>query len=154
MPRPNWRYPTRYYSSRGVWNTPWCDHCPQLLTQFTMPINAPKLIDSSIRSLAKKIGDLRQTLSALYKNLGLENRSDVVAAQTSLDELRKILLQKTAFDRDVGGAVASGSKNQIQTLAVRWWKGAENILELRDAILLLAIAPRVQPFSNNQENQR
>ena len=90
--------------------------------------------DEISTDLADKIGKLGQALAALYKNLKLENRSDVVAAQTSLDELRKILLQKTAFDRDVGGAVASGSKNQIQALAGRWWNGAERIGELKVAI--------------------
>ena len=90
--------------------------------------------DEISKDLADKIGKLGQALAALHKKLKLENRSDVVAAQTSLDELRKILLQKTAFDRDVGGAVASGSKNQIQALAGRWWNGAERIGELKVAI--------------------
>ena len=84
--------------------------------------------------LAGKVANVGQQLDSLFKILNLQNRTEIVAAQTSLDTLREILLQKTAFDRDVGGAVASGSKNQIQALAGRWWNATELIGELKNAI--------------------
>lgn len=104
--------------------------------------------------LSLKIAEVGQKFDSLYRELSLQARADAVAAQEPLNSLREILSQKILFDRDVGGAIASGSKNQIQTLAGRWWKGAESIGELRDAILLLSRASRVQPYSNSQDNQR
>ena len=87
--------------------------------------------------LAMKVAELWQQFDSLYQGLSLQVRPDAVAAQESLNSLREILSQKILFERDVGGAIASGSKNQIQALASRWWKAAESIGDLRDAILLL-----------------
>ena len=53
--------------------------------------------------------------------LGVREREDVHTAQASLDALRKVLLAKTAFERDVLTALASSSQQQIVGLATRWW---------------------------------
>jgi hypothetical protein len=57
-----------------------------------------------------------------------------VATQESLAALRRILEDKNRLERDVVRALGSGSKNEIQALASRWWAGAQSVEEVRGAV--------------------
>jgi hypothetical protein len=89
------------------------------------------------RALAAQLGEIGTGLDELYATLGARSRSDVQAAQSSLSALRDTLAGARAFERDLYGALGSGSRQQIVELATRWWKGEEQAIVLKQLVARL-----------------
>lgn len=93
------------------------------------------------RALAMTIGKVGSDFAALYADLNVAQRQDVIAAQASIGTLEKVLARERPFERDITQAIGSGSKNAIQALAGRWWAASERIGEARDAVIALRRQP-------------
>jgi hypothetical protein len=89
------------------------------------------------RALAVQLGEIGTSLDELYATLGARSRSDVQPAQASLSALRDTLAGARAFERDLYGALGSGSRQQIVELATRWWKGEEQAIVLKKLVTQL-----------------
>ena len=92
--------------------------------------------DAAQRSfeLSQRLIRVEQGLDALFAALAVADRPDVMAARESIGRLRRILEEKTRFERDVLATLGSGSKNAIQALAVRWWTAADRVGDVADAV--------------------
>ncbi|HEX4986172.1 MAG TPA: hypothetical protein VFV71_08910 [Burkholderiales bacterium] len=55
-------------------------------------------------------------------------------ARAALDKLQATLERRVAFERDVLGAIGSGSKVAIQALSARWWAASEHVEALRTKV--------------------
>lgn len=99
--------------------------------------------DASLRSfeLSTQIAEIGARFDALSNDLSIGERADVRAARESIDGLRQILSKRNPFERDVLRALGSGSRNEIQVLAGRWWNAAEAVASLRDAIAQVRARP-------------
>jgi hypothetical protein len=98
--------------------------------------NPAFVYDVSLSSdqMSRQISLIGQSFDLLFSDLTVRQRSDVLAAQQSVESLRQALNDQNRLERDVIRAVGSGSKNEIQALAARWWAGAESVSSLREAV--------------------
>jgi hypothetical protein len=87
------------------------------------------------QELSVQLAEIHRRFETLYAALGVQTRSDVHAAQASLDSLRGILQAKTHFERDV--VQASGFLQQRVELATRWWNGEERAIAVRALVAAL-----------------
>lgn len=87
------------------------------------------------QELSVQLAEIHARFETLYTVLGVQARSDVRAAQTSLDRLREILQTKTPFERDV--MQASGFMQRRVELATRWWNGEERAIAVRALVAAL-----------------
>ena len=87
------------------------------------------------QELSVQLAEIHARFETLYTVLGVQARSDVRAAQTSLDRLREILQTKTPFERDV--MQASGFMQRRGELATRWWNGEERAIAVRALVAAL-----------------
>jgi hypothetical protein len=92
--------------------------------------------DASLSSdqMSRQVSEIGVRLDLLFCDLKVCRRPDVLATQESLASLGQILSDRNRFERDVIRALASGGKNEIQALAVRWWAGSESVGSLREAV--------------------
>jgi hypothetical protein len=88
-------------------------------------------------ALGAKVAEIHARLDALYTELGVQGRDDVRKAQGALDELAKILLAKSGFERDVTFVVHSLSREQIVAFATRWWNGEERAIAVKKLVARL-----------------
>jgi len=86
------------------------------------------------QALSERVAEVHARFNDLYTALGVQGRGDVRAAQASLDTLRKILQDKTPFERDVLLALGSGSRQKIVELATRWWNGEERAIAVKKLV--------------------
>lgn len=93
------------------------------------------------QDLAQQLLQVHARFAAVYGTLGIADRSDVRAAQTALDRLRRVLADERPFEKDVLQALGSGSRQQIVGLATRWWNGEERAIAVKKAVGTLARAP-------------
>ncbi len=93
------------------------------------------------RGLAMTISKVGTDFAALYVDLNVAQREDVIAAQESIGALEQVLARERPFERDITQAIGSGSKNAIQALAGRWWTAGERVGEARDAVIALRRQP-------------
>lgn len=98
--------------------------------------NPAFVYDTSVssREMATQVAEIAASLDSLLGDLMVRERPDAVATQESLAALRRILEDKNRLERDVVRALGSGSKNEIQALASRWWAGAQSVEEVRGAV--------------------
>jgi hypothetical protein len=89
------------------------------------------------QELAAQLADIHGRFDALYAALGVRERADVRAAQASLDTLRKLLQDKTRFERDVVSAFGAGTRQQRIDLATRWWIGEERAIQVKRLVAAL-----------------
>jgi hypothetical protein len=103
--------------------------------------------DASLRSfeLSTQVSEVGTSFDALSNDLSIGERADVRAARESIDGLRQILFRRNPFERDVLRTLGSGSKNEIQALAKRWWDAAEAVASVRDAIAQVRTRPADAP---------
>jgi len=99
-------------------------------------------------ALSAQLLDVHSGFAALYSMLGVEERTDVQAAQASLDALRKTLQAQVYFERDVVQALGSGSRQQIVGLATRWWYGEERAIAVRKFVA--GLRQELQGMSSRQ----
>lgn len=92
-------------------------------------------------ALAMTVGKVGTDFAALYADLNVTQRADVIAAQESIGALEQVFARERPFERDINQAIGSGSKNAIQALAGRWWAAGERIGEARDAVIALRRQP-------------
>lgn len=83
------------------------------------------------QELSIRLAEVHAQLHTLYSALGIQEREDVVTAQTSLDALRKVMYEKRKFENDVTNALGSGSRQQIMGVANRWWNGKVKSAEVQ-----------------------
>lgn len=83
------------------------------------------------QELAVRIGEVHARFETLYATLDAGKRTDVREAQASLESLRQTLEARVHFERDVVGALGSGSRQQIVELATRWWYGEERAIAVK-----------------------
>ena len=98
--------------------------------------NPAFVYDTSVssREMSTQVAEIEASFDSLLGDLMVRQRPDVVAMQASLAALRRILEDKNRLERDVVRALGSGSKNEIQALASRWWAGAQSVEEARGAV--------------------
>ena len=101
--------------------------------------------------LSAQVADIEKSFDALFGELKIQERPDVRAMQASVDSLRQILSRTDRFERDVVRAIASGSKNEMQTLAGRWWKVSESVEGVKLAVEGLLQRPAATP-DNERKN--
>jgi hypothetical protein len=89
--------------------------------------------ETSLR-MSETLADVRDNFESLYTSLGVNQRSDVRAAQAALDSLQATFSRKTPFERDVEVALGSGSRQEILAFANRWWAGEERAIAVRKAL--------------------
>jgi hypothetical protein len=89
------------------------------------------------QALSMRLADIHGRFDILYSTLGVRERDDVLAAQAALDKLRIVLRDEVHFERDVGRALGSGSRQQIVELATRWWYGEERAIAVKKAVAAL-----------------
>jgi hypothetical protein len=82
-------------------------------------------------AMATQLADVHAHFAAVYTALGVHEREDVRIAQVSLQKLHATLDRRDAFERDVLGALGSGSRQQIVGLATRWWNGEERAIAVK-----------------------
>jgi len=87
--------------------------------------------------LSRQVTQIGMSFTALFCGLKICQRPDVVAAQESVDALRRSLSEKNGLERDVLRALGSGGRNEIQGLAAQWWDGAESVGRLRETVAAL-----------------
>ncbi len=92
-------------------------------------------VSLSSDQMSTQVSKIGKTLDVLFCDLMVCRRPDVLAVQESLDSLRQGLSDKNRLERDVLRALGSGSKNEIQALAARWWAGSESVGSLREAVV-------------------
>lgn len=88
-------------------------------------------------AMGAKLAEIHGRFEALYTDLGVQTRDDVVSAQASLDELRRVLDAKEQFERDVIRVIGSVSRDQIVELATRWWNGEERAIAVKKLVAKL-----------------
>jgi hypothetical protein len=84
--------------------------------------------------MSTELSEISKALDLLFRGLTISRRPDVLAVQESVDSLRRSLSDKNRLERDVLRALGSGSKNEIQALAARWWEGSESVGRLRETV--------------------
>jgi hypothetical protein len=94
----------------------------------------PYVAAENSAEMSIQIGSIEKNFDSLYATFAVEQRSDVRAAQASLDALRITLAQKTPFERDVSRALGSGSRQEILSLGTRWWMATEHAIALKKAV--------------------
>jgi hypothetical protein len=87
------------------------------------------------QELSVQLAEIHGRFETLYAALGVQTRSDVRAAQASLDRLREILQAKAPFERDV--LQASGFLQLRIELATRWWNGEERAIAVKALVATL-----------------
>ena len=92
---------------------------------------------ASSHQLWKQVAQIGMSLTALFCGSTICQRPDVLGVQESVDTLRRDLSEKNGLERDVLQALGSGSRNEIQALAARWWEGSESVGKLREAVASL-----------------
>jgi hypothetical protein len=92
------------------------------------------IADKTSHELSVQLGDVHARFAAFYSASAAGERPDVQAAQAALDELRRILAGKSAFERDMLTALGSGSRQLIVELATRWWKGEEQAIAVKKLV--------------------
>jgi hypothetical protein len=85
-------------------------------------------------AMATQLADVHAHFAAVYTALGVHEREDVRIAQVSLQKLHATLDRRDAFERDVLGALGSGSRQQIVGLATRWWNGEERAIAVKKRV--------------------
>ncbi len=83
------------------------------------------------QELSTRLARVHVEFHSLYSGLQVHEREDVIAAQASLDALRKIMEEKIKFENDVTNALGAGSRRQIMDVANRWWIGKEKSEEVQ-----------------------
>jgi len=99
--------------------------------------------------LSAQVLDIKKSFDALFGELQIEERPDVQAMQSAIDALRQSLYNKNRFEHDVVNAIGSGSKNQMQALAGRWWKVGESV----EAVKLAIEGLRTSPAATHSEEK-
>jgi hypothetical protein len=84
--------------------------------------------------LSAQVLDIEQSFDALFGELKIRERPDIRAMQGSIDSLRTSLYNTARFERDVVRAIGSGSKNEMQALAGRWWRVGESVEGVKLAV--------------------
>ncbi len=102
-------------------------------------------------ALSAQLAEVHADFDALYTGLGVREREDVRTAQASLDALRKVLLAKTAFERDVLTALVSSSQQQVVGLATRWWNGEERAIAVKK--LVVGLRQQLEGISQEEEQR-
>lgn len=97
------------------------------------------------RSLGAQLAEVHARFAALYTVLGVQEREDVRAAQSSLDALRALLEAGSHFERDVVSVFASAQRDQIVGLATRWWNGEERAIAVKKRVAELRLALEMPP---------
>jgi hypothetical protein len=99
--------------------------------------------DVSLKSfeMSTQVAEIGASFEALSNDLSIGERADVRAARESIYGLQQILSRRNPLERDVLRALGSGSRNEIQALAGRWWNAAEAVASLRDAIAQVRARP-------------
>jgi hypothetical protein len=87
--------------------------------------------------MSSQIRVIREAFEPLFSDLGVSDRADVAAALGSMQTLQNALAERNRFERDVVGAIGSGSKNQIVALAERWWAASEGVADVKTAVIEL-----------------
>jgi hypothetical protein len=85
-------------------------------------------------AMSTRLVEVHAHFAAVYRELGVHEREDVRTAQASLKTLQSMLQGKNAFERDVLGALGSGSRQQIVGLATRWWNGEERAIAVKKRV--------------------
>jgi len=99
--------------------------------------------------LSAQVLDIKKSFDALFGELQIQERPDVQAMQSAIDALRQSLYNKNRFEHDVVNAIGSGSKNQMQALAGRWWKVGESV----EAVKLAIEGLRTSPAATNSNEK-
>ena len=98
--------------------------------------------------LSAQVLDIEKSFDALFHELNIQERPDVLAMQGSIGSLRQILYKTDRFERDVVRAIGSGGRNEIQALAGQWWRVGESVegvkLAVEDLRRRLTAAPNSQ----------
>jgi hypothetical protein len=84
--------------------------------------------------LSAQVLDVANSFDSLFGELQIRERPDVQAMQGAMISLRRVLYKQDRFERDVVRAIASGSKNEMQALAGRWWKVGESVEDVKLAV--------------------
>jgi hypothetical protein len=85
-------------------------------------------------ALSEQLAEVHGRFDALYSALGVRDRADATAAQSSLGTLRNTLAARTAFETDVMRVRASASRQETVALATRWWKGEEQAIAVKKLV--------------------
>jgi hypothetical protein len=101
--------------------------------------------------LSAQVLDIEKSFDALFGQLKIRERPDVQAMQGAIDSLQRSLSKKDAFERDVVRAIASGSKNEMQALAGRWWKVGESVEGVKLAVESLRQQPARAPATEKKD---
>jgi hypothetical protein len=101
-------------------------------------------------AMANHIAQIESSFAAVFESLGVQERADTMSVQESLRSLRQRLDDAYHFERDVIRALGSGSRHEIQTLAGRWWTGAQSAGGVKDAIAMVR-AQLANPTANGQQ---
>jgi hypothetical protein len=100
--------------------------------------------------LSTQVLDIEKSFDGLLEKLQVRERPDVRAMQGFIDSLGKTLHNGDRFERDVVRAIASGSRNEMQALAGRWWRVGESVEGVKLAVESLRSRPAAAPDSERR----
>lgn len=69
-------------------------------------------------------------LKIIYKELGIQNKANVIEANNATQTLIETLEKKSPFEKDVLNSLGRGIKKLMVNMANRWWIGSEGLSKL------------------------